>query len=167
MPVYLIVAIVIAVYLFVYFVFFTFFRARLRRPEQKIIDIFLAKVAKIPSLIEVMRAEVVDEKAFDVITKLHSGAMIYKYDSIYSLLENNKKIHDEFGFLMKLSMQIPSLQKNELFVYIRDFIIKYERNMKKDFSAYNSAVNTWNTFVKIKNFTILGLILPGSRREKI
>ncbi|PID83959.1 hypothetical protein CSB09_03525 [Candidatus Gracilibacteria bacterium] len=156
-----------ALYLLVYLLSFFFFRSRLRIPEQKIIDVFLAKVAKIPALIEVMRGEVADEKAFDTITKLHSRSMIYEYDSIYSLLENNKKIHDEFGFLMKLSVQIPSLQKNELFVYIRDFIIKYERNMKKDFSAYNAAVQSWNMFVKIKNFTLIGLLLPGGKKELI
>ena len=103
------------------------------------VSLFLLKTSKIPAIIEVMRPYVVDDKAFDSITTLHSEAMIHRYDSIYDLLEHNSRIEHEFLFLMKLSMQIPTLQKDKYFLYIRDFIILYERDMRKSFSKFNIA----------------------------
>jgi hypothetical protein len=99
-----------------------------------VISVFLAKISKIPALIEVMRPYVADPKAFDSIISLHSEAMIRRYDTLYDLLEQNARIEHEFGFLMRLSMQIPRLQKDEYFLYIRDFIMQYERDMRSRFA---------------------------------
>lgn len=158
---------VAGVALFAYLIAWIVFSRRVRAVEQAIIRTFLLKVAKVPAIIEVMRPHVADESAFDSLTKLHSTAMIRKYETIYILLEHNARIHQEFTFLMQLSMQIPVLQKNEQFLYIRDFVMAYERNIKKDFSRYNQAVASWNRFVMIKNLTIVGLVLPGKKREFI
>lgn len=68
---------------------------------------------------------------------------------------------------MKLSMQIPVLQKHSQFIYIRDFIMDYERNIKKYFTSYNESVARWNQFVTIKNATIIGFLLPGKKKELI
>jgi len=158
---------IVGAILLAYVLGYFFFRSRIFRVEKKIIHTFLLKVSKIPALIEVMRPYVVDEKAFDSVTELHSDAMTRRFDSIYALLEHNARIHREFLFLMKLAVQIDDLQKNAQFLYIRDFIIDYERNMKKDFDLYNQAVEQWNTFVNIKNLTLVGILFPGSKREFI
>jgi hypothetical protein len=124
-------------------------------------DIFLEKVAKIPAVIEVMRPYVVDSHmAFDRITELHSESMIREYSSIYMLLEHNLSIHDQYGFLMRLSMAIPELQKHVYFIYIRDFVISHDRMMRSEFAHFNNAVRIWNRFVLIKNLTLLGWLLP-------
>jgi hypothetical protein len=122
--------IALAVYAIAYFVL----AKRLTRQENSVISVFLAKISKIPALIEVMRPYVADPKAFDSIITLHSEAMIRRYDTLYDLLEQNARIEHEFGFLMRLSMQIPILQKDEYFLYIRDFIIQYERDMRSRFA---------------------------------
>lgn len=137
------------VYVIAYFVL----SKRLTRQEGAVISVFLAKISKIPALIEVMRPYVTDNKAFDAIIMLHSEAMIRRYDTLYDLLEQNARIEHEFSFLMKLSMQIPQLQKDEYFLYIRDFIMQYERNMRTHFGGVNSVVTSWNRFILIKNMT--------------
>jgi hypothetical protein len=131
------------------------------------IDIFLQKIAKIPALIEVMRESVYDPKAFDTIISLHSESMIHEYDGIYLLLEHNARIQREFLFLMKLSVQIPELQKMEYFLYIRDFIISYEHLMYEGFGTYNNKIDLWNRFIRIKNYTLLGYLLPGKSKMRI
>ncbi len=158
---------IVAVLVLLYIILFFVFSRPVDRAQNRIIGNFLLKVSKIPALIEVMRRHVADEKAFDTITTLHSTAMIHRYDSIYSLLEQNARIQSEFLFLMKLSMQIPDLQKNEQFLYIREFIMDYERKMKADFVDFNREVNRWNQFVALKNLTVVGLILPGKERDSI
>lgn len=123
----------------IYILLFLWLRRRIHRAERGMLDIFLLKVAKIPALIEVMRPYVADQSAFTSLTALHSEGVIREYESIYALLEQNTRIHREFLFLMKLSAQIPPLQTHAQFVYIRDFIIGYERKMKNSFSGYNTA----------------------------
>lgn len=167
MPISLILLIIVAVLFAVYLITFFFLNSPLQKIEKIIISNFLLKVSKIPSLIEVMRPFVADQSAFNSLISLHSQAMMNRYETIYVLLEHNARIQSEFSFLMKLSMQIPDLQKHPEFVYIRDFIIQYERKIKENFAAYNVNAAKWNRFIAIKNLTIIGMILPGKRREMI
>lgn len=163
-----IVIICIVVVLGLYLALFYFLRARIQRVESYIVEVFLAKVSKIPGVIEVMRPFVVDEKrAFESITDLHSQSMIHEYDTIYMLLEHNARIQDQYKFLMRLSMAIPELQKHTYFIYIRDFVISYETMMRSKFSEFNRSVRIWNRFVTIKNVTLVGYILPGVKRIEI
>ncbi len=127
----------------------------LKNIENEIVNIFHDKVSKIPALIEVMRPYVFDEKAFNLITELHSESMIRDHSTIYNLLEHNARIHDQFLFLLKLSVHIPDLQKDAYFLYVRDFIIAYDRLMLGKFSLFNSRVAVWNRFVHLKNITLI------------
>lgn len=143
------VGVAIAVLLF----FYILLLSRLQDQEQKVVRLFVEKTAKIPAIIEVMRPFVFDIRAFDTITQLHSQAMIHRYDTLYDLLEHNARIQHEFGFLMKLSMQIPQLQKDKYFVYMREFVIQYEHDIKKHFTVINHHIMLWNRYVSIKNMT--------------
>ena len=163
----IIISIIIVLLFAVYAGCFYYLRRLVLIEEASLVSLFLLKTSKIPAIIEVMRPYVVDDKAFDSITSLHSEAMIHRYDSIYDLLEHNSRIEHEFLFLMKLSMQIPTLQKDKYFLYIRDFIILYERDMRKSFSKFNSAARLWNRFITLKNYSLIWLLLPGTKKETI
>lgn len=167
MPLPYIVGIIFLVFLAIYAICYSILKKKVQNVENAMIDKFLLKVSKIPALIEVMRQFVADESAFDTLTKLHSTGIINKYETIYVLLEHNARIQAEFAFLMKLSMQIPDLQRHGQFIYIRDFVMDYERKIKAYFENYNAEVEKWNRFVKIKNATIIGLLLPGKKKELI
>jgi hypothetical protein len=147
--------IILALYIVLYVISFFIFSEKLQREEKLVIAVFLQKVAKIPALIEVMRPYVAKKESFDHIIDLHTEAMIQEFRSIYDILGLNGKVQNDFLFLMQLSVQIPKLQKDEYFVYIRDFIIDYERLMRSHFSGLNSAISMWNLFIKIKNLTII------------
>jgi hypothetical protein len=163
----LIIIVVIVAILAGYAWLYAYFIRNIRHEEQKIVTLFLEKTSKIPAIIEVMRPYVFDDQVFASITLLHSQAMIHRYDTIYDLLEHNAQIEHEFSFLMKLSMQIPALQKDKYFVYMRDFIMRYERDMRKNFVHVNTQIIHWNRFISLKNYTIIGLILPGVQKITI
>ncbi len=163
----IVLVLIFVLYLFLYGICFLLLSLPLRSREGEIVRIFEQKVSKIPAFIEVMRPHVVDESAFDRITTLHSEAMIRNLGGIYNLLEHNARIHDQFLFLMKLSVHIPELQKDSYFLYIRDFIIGYDREMQSKFSLFNVCVLHWNKFIFIKNITIIGYMLPGRTMTQI
>jgi hypothetical protein len=155
---------ILAVYLIVYGVSFFVLWYLVRQREDILIELFLEKVGKIPSLIEVMRPYVAKPESFHMITRLHTRAMIQDFRSIYDILEHNAKLQNNFLFLMQLSAHIPELQKQEYFLYIRDFIIEFERLMRTEFRSLNQILSYWNTFITLKNTTLIGLLLPGSKR---
>jgi hypothetical protein len=167
MNILLILSLIVALAVIGYVASFSILRARLARQEGSVVSVFLSKISKIPAMIEVMRPYVADPKPFDAIIALHSEAIIRRYDALYDLLEQNARIEHEFSFLMKLSVQIPTLQRDEYFLYIRDFIMQYERDMRTHFSSVNTAISQWNRFVLIKDMTGIGLILPGKEKMNI
>ena len=155
-------AFLLLIFLGLYILIYRLLSSKINKTEKYIVDIFLQKISKIPSVIEVMRPYVSDTKiAFDLMTHLHSEWIIYEYSSIHSLLEHNARINDQYWFLMRLSMAIPVLQKDAYFLYIRDFVMSYDLEMKKQLPIMNNLFHKWNRFVRIKNATIIGYILPG------
>lgn len=159
---------VISILMVIYGISYGLLRAKTKKDEAYVMEVFIQKISKIPAVIEVMRPYVVDEKrAFDYITELHSQSLIRNYDSIYMLLEHNARVQDQYGFLMRLSMAIPELQKHDYFIYIRDFVMKYDRMMRARFGRLNHTIILWNRFVRIKNFTLIGYLLPWTHKALI
>ena len=114
-----------------YIIIYIVLTRRIYDREQHVVAVFLEKIAKIPAVIEVMRPYVVDEHlAFDLITRLHSESIIHEYNSIPMLLEHNARINAQYSFLMRLSMAIPELQRDPYFIYIRDYVMSYDRMMR-------------------------------------
>lgn len=113
-----------------------------------------------------MRPYVEREEAFDSIIRVHTEVMIEEFQSIYDILAHNSILQRDFLFLMQLSMQIQRLQKDAYFLYIRDFIIDYERRMNSEFDHINFAIKKWNRFIRIKNRTLIGYLLPGQRQQE-
>jgi hypothetical protein len=162
----LLVIVLLTSLILLYLITYRVLSGRIEQSEARVIAVFLQKIAKIPAVIEVMRPHVVDEHlAFDLMTRLHSEWLIHEYTSIPMLLEHNARINDQYGFLMRLSMAIPVLQKDAYFIYIRDFVMSYDRMMRDELKIYNALVTDWNRFVHIKAYTVIGYILPG--REKM
>ncbi|GAB0174791.1 MAG: hypothetical protein HHAS10_06700 [Candidatus Altimarinota bacterium] len=159
--------IVIGVFSILYTVVYTVFSNRVKAEERALLILFLRKVSKIPALIEVMRPYVVKGEAFDALIQVHTDSIIEASNSLYDVLEHNARIQNEFLFLMKLSVHSKDLQKHEYFLYIRDFIIDYEKNMKQRFQSMNQAIRHWNSFVHIKNATGIGWLYPGKELAEV
>lgn len=83
------------------------------------------------------------------------------------LLEHNARINDQYGFLMRLSMAIPELQRDAYFIYIREFVMLYDHTLRSELPAYDILVRQWNRFITLKNYTIIGYLLPGRDRVEV
>ena len=93
--------------------------------------------------------------------------MIEEYRSLYDILGHNARMQRDLIFLMNLSMQIPELQKHEYFLYIRDFMVDYELQIRKLLKEVNRAIREYNTYIRMRNMTIIGKILPGDMRPEV
>lgn len=160
-PILLAIIALILVLLVTYIVTYIILSRRIHLVEARIVGVFLHKIAKIPAVIEVMRPYVIDEHlSFDLMTELHSESIIHEYTSVPMLLEHNARINDQYGFLMRLSMAIPELQRDAYFIYIREYVMSYDRTLRSELPTYGTLVHRWNQFITIKNWTIIGYMLP-------
>lgn len=166
-PLLSLILILLLIYCGIYISFYIFFLLRVKKEERAILDIFLRKISKVPALIEVMRPFIAKKEAFEPLIEVHTETMISSTDSLYDILSHNARLQNEFLFLMKLSMHVPDLQKHEYFLYIRDFIIQYERTMRARFVHMNQAIADWNRFIHIKNMTGIGYLFPGSDHAEV
>lgn len=133
---------------------------KINAKENKIINTFFDKVNKIPALVEIMRRYTNHPDIFEDIIYLHKLWIIYNIKNIYDILELNYRIHREYQFLMKLSIKIPELHKNGNFLYIRNFIIFYEKDLEKEINNISNDFTKYNWLIKLKNLSIVWMIIP-------
>jgi hypothetical protein len=159
--------IIFATFSLIYALLYTVFSHRVKDEEHALLVLFLRKVSKIPALIEVMRPFVAKEEAFSALISVHTESIIESNNSLYDVLEHNARVQNEFLFLMKLSVHSKELQKHEYFLYIRDFIIEYEKSMKARFITMNNAIRMWNLFIRVKNATGIWWFYPGKELAEV
>lgn len=135
--------------------------------ESAIIELYYNKINKLPALIEIMKQHTTHGDICTEMVRLHRATVITRVDSVYDLLELNRRIQREFNFLMKVSAKIKDLHRNGNFLYIRDFLTFYEININKLIVEYNREVARYNTIRSLKNYSILGIFLPISRKMMI
>lgn len=88
---------VFIVFFVVYIVVYIDLTRRMKYSESRVVDIFLEKLSKVPAVIEVMRPYIIDDKkAFQLITQLHTEAIIHEYGTIPMLMEHNARINDQY-----------------------------------------------------------------------
>ncbi|MDD2566272.1 MAG: hypothetical protein PHZ26_05965 [Candidatus Gracilibacteria bacterium] len=133
---------------------------KINAEEANIIETFFSKVNKIPALVEIMKKYTNHPDIFEDILYLHKLGIIYSIKNIYDMLELNSRTHREFQFLMKLSAKIPELHRDGNFLYIRNYVIFYENNLEKNINSINNNFAGYNRLLKIKNLSILGLLIP-------
>jgi len=142
-------------------------KKELEQREQKIISLYKEKIDTIPAFIETMGKYTSYKDIFLELIQLHKIAIISNVSSIYDILESNSRIHREFLFLMKVSMQMQDLNKNGNFLYIRDFIIFYENTISKELLFLNSDIERYNRLLQKKDLTIVGLFFPFKKYMRI
>lgn len=155
----------IIIYNLVLFIIISLAIKRIKHKENEIIELFLSKINKVPSLVEIMKKYTNHPDIFEDTIYIHKLGIIYNIQSVYDLLETNFRLDREFQFLMNLSAKIKELHKDGNFLYIRNYIIFYKNNIDKRFKEINVDFEKYNRLVKLKNISILWLLIPF--REKI
>lgn len=139
----------------------------IKNDEKEIINLFFAKVNKLPAFIEIMKKYVNYPDVFEELIHLHKLWIIYNISSIYDLLSLNSRINKEFIFLMKLSAKIQDIHKDWNFLYIKNYIIFYEKDIEKEISEISSKIEDYNKLLKIKNYLLIWLLFPFSEKIEL
>lgn len=137
---------------------------RIRRIEILLIERYHAKIDKIPAIVSVLRHHSKKLDEYTELTELHRVAIISPTSTIYDLLEINTHVTDRFGFLMRLALAIKSTAKDGNFITIRESITTLEGHIRELLVEFTRLTKQYNTMVKARDYTVLGALLPGSRK---
>jgi len=158
------------VLIIVFYIHLNIIKYKINGLEEKIQEQFLERSDLIPSLFEVSKLYVTKhDEIFNEILELRKrefGELI-KCDNLHLVLRTKKMIHHEINFLFKIFNKHNRLTKEWKFIYLRNLIIKKSFDIWNDLEKYKILVIQLNKLINIKNFTILWLFLPISKKIEI
>lgn len=167
MKLYYIIPLALSIVLFVIFLLINSRKNKINKIEEKIIELFFWKLNKIPALVEIVRYEIPKDWAYKDIIMLHTNALIWKFEDFYDVLEINAKLNREFQFFMNISIRQWNLARDWNFIYLRDFIIFFEKEINKEINKIRIEIEKYNKLVSLKNLTIIWLLFPISKKIEI
>lgn len=151
-------------------VFIWMLEKKINRLEKIIRITFRFRTSLIPSLYEVTQANFVKhELIFRHILNLRMEEILnnrFIWD-IEELLAIESKIHKELNFIFKVSHKHEKLQKNPKFIYVRDLFVESSHSIGEKLELYRKIVVLYNRYIKIKNYSIIGLLLPIKMKSEI
>lgn len=152
------------------YVFFHIFTYRIFLLEKKIISAFSSRSDTIPSLFEVSKNNVVrHNEIFWEVLSLRKKEFSLRgiSENLESFIEVEQYIHHEINFIFQICNKNPWLLKQKRFLYIRDIIMNKSSTIGKLIRTYNKIIEIYNSLIKIKNYSIIGLLLPFSKKTSI
>lgn len=133
------------------------------RASRRVLDYYALKTYKVPAFVEILRRSGVTDRAFPEIISLHEQTLGTEPQSVYEILESNKRLQSEFRLLMVLANALPGtpLESEGSFVALRDHIIAVEREIKAQSVRVNRLIARYERWRLRKNITLMGVLLPA------
>ena len=151
-------------------VFLCVFRFNLSLLEKKIISHFQKRSDLIPSLFEITKPYLNrHSEIFNETLNLRIATFWEYYDNrgILQMLLTQKKLHNELNFIFTLCNKHPSFLKHGNFIYLRELIIHESYEIWKYIQIYNHATKMYNNYIFWKNFSIIWVIIPFGKIQRI
>lgn len=138
--------------------------------EKEINNVFGQRSNLIPSIFEVSKHSIVKHKEiFEEILKLRkiNFAENNIWTSLPQFLKTQTLIHSELNFIFRICNKHNKLLKDGKFIYIRDLIIDKSFDIWTRLELYKKIVRQYNKLIIIKQVSIIGLLLPFSKKQTI
>lgn len=161
---------ILGIFAFLMYVFLYFFHLKLKSLERKILTLFLSRTHSIPALYEVSHDfltkhnEVFSES---LLLKKREFSLYESSPSMLEILELEGKIHHEINFIFKVCNKHPKLVRDGKFIYLREVFIEKSQSLGKNIDFYKRMAQKFNFFVQIKNYSLIGFLLPIQKKTLI
>ncbi len=165
---YIIIFWVFVVWVLLYSLLLKFFSYKISKLERKVKKLFMERSALIPAIFEVSKPYLNKHNdIFNEILKLRKREFAENEMRIFKIMQTKKLIHHEINFIFKVCNKHPRLIREWKFIYLRDLIIEKSAEIWENLEKYKVASEKLNTLITIKNFTIIGLLIPIKKKIKI
>lgn len=135
--------------------------------EKKLLYTFMSRTDVFPALSEITKDHMIrhDEifaQAMDLRKKEFS--LIWVSQNLEGFFEVEGHIHHEINFIFQVCNKNPKLLKEKKFLYIRDIMIEKSSHISTHMKRYRKIIEIYNKIIKYKNYSILWLILPFTKK---
>jgi len=90
--------------------------------------------------------------------------MIWISTNIEAFLELEWKFHHEINFIFQICNKNPTLLSDKTFLYIRDIIMEKSQKISIEMKKYRKIIEIYNKIIKYKNYSVIWLLLPFSKK---
>ncbi|MCP4523164.1 MAG: hypothetical protein GY828_03005 [Candidatus Gracilibacteria bacterium] len=138
--------------------------------ENKLRKLFQIKNDLIPSLYELSKYSVVKhEEIFYEILFLKK--IIFSEnnfdDNFQRSYYTQQKVHKEMSFILNVCEKHNKLMQSDQFFYIKETLLDRLNEISIYLELYKKMIVKYNFFIRVKNYTILGLLFPFKQKEEI
>jgi len=153
--------------LFLFYFFIYLLKIKIELLESKIIQLFNERNNWIPSLYETTKTSFVkhDEifKKILQLKKYHFSENNWE-KNLNEIIWTQGLIHNEINFIFKVSNKHQKLMKNWNFLYMRDIFLNKSAELWTNIDLYKKIISKYNFLLKLKNCSILGLLIPVQKK---
>lgn len=151
-----------------WYIFFAVLSYRIYLFEQKMIQIFSSRTDSITGLYESTKGEV--EKHSEIFSEILSlrkkeFSLVSISHTLESFINLEKRIHHEINFIFQVCNKNPKLARKKEFLYMRDIMMEKSMKIWEYMKKYKKIIEIYNKFVRIKNYSLIGIVLPFSKKE--
>jgi hypothetical protein len=153
-----------------YSIFLVLLKIKIKTLELYIIKSFKIRNNLIPSIYEVTKLYFIrHEEIFKEILSFKKISFLENqiWNNIEEIIHTQKLIHNELDFIFKISNKHNKLNKNYKFNYVKDILIDKSDEIWNELKLYKLIVNKLNLLIKIKNITIIWLLIPITKIKTI
>lgn len=164
------ILIALTVLIFIYYLFLKYNENKINILEEEIKNLFLERTNLIPSVFEISNGFLnKHEDIFHEIINLRKIEFSQANNNLElnAILKTKKLIHHEINFIFKICNKHPKLIKEAKFIYLRNLIIQKSEEIWRNIEKYKIVVLIFNKLIFYKNITILWLLFPVSKKNKI
>ncbi len=123
--------------------------------------VFRRKLGKVPALTMALRDYLsLPDEVLRPLEEAYARNVLRNFADPYSLAEANGDVSHEISFVMRAANRHHKVNLDARFLYLRDFIVRYESELAAAFREVGAAVARRNRLVRLKNRTLVGLPFP-------
>ena len=165
---------IITFFLLILFILFNIFilimKYKIDKLEININNLFKERNNLIPATFEISKTYLIKhQNIFNEAIKLKK---IIFWENNYGwtftkIIKTQELIHKEINFIFKVCNKHPKLLIEWNFIYLRELIIDKSYYLWKKIQLYKEIINKFNLLIKIKNLTIIWLLIPIDYKDSI
>ncbi len=157
----------VLIILILFYFYIYLLKVKIEILEEKIIVLFNERTNWIPSLYETTKNSFVKHhQVFNKILQLkkyHFSETNWN-QKLPEIIWTQELIHNEINFIFKVSNKHPKLMKSWKFLYMRDIFLNKSSELWKNIELYKQIIAKFNFLLKLKNISILWLIIPMRKK---
>ncbi len=160
----------IALVLLAFYAVVFLFNKKLNHLEFKILNAFSRRTNILPGLFEITREVIVKHDqvfAHSLTLRKEEFARMSISDPLFKFMDLEVDLHKEITFIHKVCMKHPKMIKNVKFIYLRGLLMDRSNEIGTQLERYKKFVKTFNKLVMLKNITVLGLLIPISKKQEL